>query len=375
MTKEEFIEKSIKKHGDKYDYSKVEYVNCKTKVCIICPEHGEFWQTPDNHYRQNACPICATKNRWDNRGRISTDIFIKNSQKIHGDKYDYSKVEYINNRTKVCIICPEHGEFWQQPVSHLNGCGCPMCKREKLKNERIVDYTYFLKNAEKVHNNKYKYIKDTYQGLTHKVKIICPEHGEFWQIARLHLNGCGCKKCANLYMDKDFFIEKARKIHGDKYDYSKVEYKNAKTKVCIICPEHGEFWQTPDKHLGGQGCDKCNMSHLERETMQALEKYGIKYEYQKKFKWSKRQIFDFFLPSYNIVLECQGVQHFKPTDFAGKGMEWAKKEFQKNIKRDTTKKQMCECNNLDIHYINYDENIEDKIKKILSIYDNKNNCL
>ena len=313
MTKEEFIEKSVKKHGNRYDYSKVEYVNCKTKVCIICPEHGEFWQTPDNHYRQNACPICATKNRWDNRGRISTDIFIKNSQKIHGDKYDYSKVEYINNRTKVCIICPEHGEFWQQPVSHLNGCGCPMCKREKLKNERIVDYTYFLKNAEKVHNNKYKYIKDTYQGLTHKVKIICPEHGE--------------------------------------------------------------FWQTPDKHLGGQGCDKCNMSHLERETMQALEKYGIKYEYQKKFKWSKRQIFDFFLPSYNIVLECQGIQHFKPTDFAGKGMEWAKKEFQKNIKRDNTKKQMCECNNLDIHYINYDENIEDKIKKILSIYGNKNNCL
>ena len=106
-----------------------------------------------------------------------------------------------------------------------------------------------------------------------------------------------------------------------------------------------------------------------------LEDNKIEYEYQKKFKWSKRQIFDFFLPSYNIVLECQGVQHFKPTDFAGKGMEWAKKEFQKNIKRDTNKKQMCECNNLDIHYINYDENIEDKIKKILSIYDNKNNCL
>ena len=123
MKKEKFIEKANNKHGDKYDYSKVEYKNAHTKVCIICKEHGEFWQTPSNHLAGHGCQKCKT-DKVINHNKLSTEIFIEKCKKLHGDKYDYSKVNYINNYTKVCIICPKHGEFWQIPSDHLRGCGC-----------------------------------------------------------------------------------------------------------------------------------------------------------------------------------------------------------------------------------------------------------
>ena len=120
MTKEKFIEKAKAIHGDRYDYSKVEYSNNRTKVCIICPVHGEFWQTPHTHLQGCGCPACyGTKKR-------TKEEFVEEARKIHGDRYDYSRVEYINNKTPVCIICPEHGEFWQKPENHLVAKqGCP----------------------------------------------------------------------------------------------------------------------------------------------------------------------------------------------------------------------------------------------------------
>ena len=128
-----FIEKAKQIHGDKYDYSKVEYVNSHTKVCIICPKHGEFWQTPNNHTHKTnpkGCPSCnGTK-------KLTTKEFIEKAKKIHGNKYDYSKVEYINNLTKVCIICPKHGQFWQTPNKHLTGCNCPFCSHQSFKDTK-----------------------------------------------------------------------------------------------------------------------------------------------------------------------------------------------------------------------------------------------
>ena len=141
--KKEFIEKAKEVHGDKYDYSKVEYVNNHTKVCIICPEHDEFWQTPNNHVHGQGCPYCykqgiGKKIKNEKRIKIKTikKDFVEKAKEIHGDKYDYSKVNYINRNTKVCIICPEHGEFWQTPKNHLCGQGCPHCGRNKNKRAK-----------------------------------------------------------------------------------------------------------------------------------------------------------------------------------------------------------------------------------------------
>ena len=111
LTTEEFIERARKVHGNRYDYSKVEYINDRTKICIICPIHGEFWQKPNNHLNGNGCRQCGILSRSLKRSKCK-DEFIKEAIIKHNGKYDYSKVDYANNSTKVCIICPIHGEFW-----------------------------------------------------------------------------------------------------------------------------------------------------------------------------------------------------------------------------------------------------------------------
>ena len=270
LNKEEFIKKARKIHGDKYDYSKVEYVNAMTPVCIICPEHGEFMQRANTHLTGHGCPKCVGVKK-----RTSED-FINDARKIHGDKYDYSKVVYKTMKDSVCIICPEHGEFWQLPENHLSGCGCTKCKYSKRKThlghkKRTTED--FINDARKIHGDKYDYSKVKYIDGKTPICIICPEHGEFMQRPDHHLTGHGCPKCSGVKKrTTEDFINDARKIHGDKYDYSKVEYINSTTKVCIICPEHGEFWQTPTMHLNkSHGCPMCANGYTKDYKLSLLE--------------------------------------------------------------------------------------------------------
>ena len=263
-------------HGDKYCYSKVVYINNITPVCIICSIHGEFYQTPKKHLCGQGCPKCAgTK-------RSSKEEFIEKANKIHDNKYDYSKVVYTNNREKVFVICPEHGEFWVTPHNHLKGRGCPECgkikrvetwrisnnkpKQEIVRQPKKTAYERglnFVRKAKEIHNDYYTYYPEEYVNNSIKIKISCPEHGDFYQTPANHLKGKGCPECAKnkirnsrLLVTKAF-IEKAKAVHGDKYDYSKSVYIDAHTSLTIICPKHGEFQQTPNDHLRGSGCQKC----------------------------------------------------------------------------------------------------------------------
>ena len=249
LTKEEFIKKAKEVHGDKYDYSKVEYKNYSTKVRIICKEdgHGEFFQNPGDHLSGKGCPDCG------GRAKLTTEEFIKRAKKIHCNKYDYSKIDYKDSATKICIICPTHGEFYQKPYDHLSGKGCSRCSvTQRLTTEE------FIKRAKEVHGDKYDYSKVKYKSINDIVLIKCSKHGEFFQLAYNHLQGYGCPKCSRTQrLTTEEFIKRAREIHNDKYDYSKVEYKNCTTKICIICPDHGKFIQTPNSHLQGSGCPKC----------------------------------------------------------------------------------------------------------------------
>lgn len=192
MSRGEFVKRACVIHNNKYDYSNVVYNGSHEKVSIVCPKHGEFRQFPWYHLTGAGCPKCKHDALGDvgNTNRLTKEQFVEKSRFVHGDRYDYSKSVYVNGKTKVCIICPEHGEFWQKPSDHLHGQGCPFCA-----------------------NNR-------------------------------PLNNCE-------------FIRRARFVHGAKYDYSKVNYTFSNVDVCIICPEHGEFWQTPNNHLMGHGCPKC----------------------------------------------------------------------------------------------------------------------
>ena len=185
------------------------------------------------------------------------ESFIEKSNKKHNSKYDYSKVEYINSQRKVCIICPEHGEFWQTPVAHVRGHGCPICSNHK-RGKHTVNTENLIERCMKVHNNKYSYEKTKYIDANTKICVSCLVHGDFHILPFNHLGGQGCPMCKGRNLTQDDVIAKFKEIHKDKYDYSKVIFSKIKEKVCIICPEHGEFWQTPQKHINGQGCPKCS---------------------------------------------------------------------------------------------------------------------
>ena len=368
---EEFIKKAREVHGDKYDYTKTQYKGGRQKICIICSEHGEFWKLPYEHLNGKGCPKCVNKIFTNNKS--TTEEFIKKAREVHSDKYNYSKVEYINAHSKVCIICPMHGEFWQTPNSHLKGSGCPNCGATKKLS--VED---FIKKGNLMHKNKYDYSNVEYINSRTKVCIVCPEHGEFWQLPYIHLQGHGCPNCKLDSFSKKYrltlgdFINRANERHHNFYNYSKVEYRGNKEKICIICPEHGEFWQKPFNHLNGDGCPECNKSKLENEIKYFLIENNIEFVEEKTFEWliyKENMRLDFYLPKYNIAIECQGEQHFKPIDFSGKLTEQETYENFRIVQdRDKKKKELCKLNNVKLLYYSdkkYEDNIIIKLSEML----------
>jgi hypothetical protein len=195
--------------------------------------------------------------------------FINKATDIHRDKYDYSLVNYVNSKTKIKIICSIHGEFEQTPDKHIHRKqGCPYCGGTK----KLTTNEFIIK-AKKIHNDKYDYSLVDYNDSHIKVKIICPEHGEFEQFPYSHLNGYGCSECG--YRRKNF-VENAKKLYGNKFDYSLVDYKNTYTKVKIICPIHGEFEQFPQPHLK-YGCALCNRENKFIQNAKLI--HNDKYDY------------------------------------------------------------------------------------------------
>jgi hypothetical protein len=281
MNTDKFIKMAIEKHKYKYDYSKVNYINNRIKVIIICPKHDEFLQLSNPHLAGHGCPKCKI-DTLSNLYRSTGSIFIEKAKSHikHKDKnYDYSKVNYINSRTPIIIICPIHGEFSQTPSSHLQGNGCKHCGIKLISNILRRTTIEFIEKSNILHNNKYDYSKVNYINDNIKVNIICPKHGEFLQMPGSHLNGHGCRKCSFEYIGNllksstPAFIVKSNIIHNNKYDYSKVNYINDRIKVIIICPVHGEFLQSPNYHLNGGECLKCvsNLSKMSIEWLNMIK--------------------------------------------------------------------------------------------------------
>ena len=269
----EFISQSTIKHNNKYSYDKVHFQGNSIKVIIICPIHDEEFQiTPHHHLtRGQGCRDCGFISSSKKKIYENGKKFIEKAIEIHGNKYDYSKVKYVYSDTPVIIICKTHKkEFLQTPYNHLKGKGCRDCsiisKEEELEKERLEKEKNFITESVIKHNNKYSYDKVYFQGNRIKVIIICPIHDKEFQITPHHhlTRGQGCRDCGFISsskkqsMGKKKFIEKAVEIHGNKYDYSKVEYVNSDTNVIIICKKHKkEFSQIPYHHLNGKGCRDC----------------------------------------------------------------------------------------------------------------------
>ena len=421
LTKEEFIEKANKKYNFKFDYSKVEFVNRNTPVTIICPEHGEFKASPGQHlYVKNktGCSKCGAK-LGASHTKLTTEEFVLKSKEVHGDKYDYSLVEYTKAKDKVKIICPMHGEFLQDAYSHTHGAGCPSCKAQLRKRNKIMtkeeflnkayekygnnydfslmnyidgatpitirckkhnhiftrlpsrflqrqacpicgkerqgknflyDTETFIKKAKVIHGDKYDYSNTQYNGCEETITYICPIHGEITQNAAAHLQGQGCRFCnGNLPLSNEEFEAKAKEIHGDKYDYSKVNYVNSHTNVEIICKTHQKsFFQMPYKHLlEKQGCPMCSDSKLEEGVNSLLTTLGINFIRQQKFTELGDLRYDFCLPDYKILIECQGIQHTENNPF----FHTNESDFQYQLERDYKKYKFAVDNQYTMLYL------------------------
>ncbi|MGD0581186.1 MAG: hypothetical protein ABSC08_19960 [Bryobacteraceae bacterium] len=266
ITTEEFIRKAKLVHGDRYDYSQVVFKSAKLKVTIGCKEHGLFYQIPDSHLKGCGCSKCGVKRSHD-KAKLTTEEFIRKARLKHGDRYDYSQSIYTQSDKVVLIRCKIHGPFYQTPDIHIFGAtpsGCPHCGIERRSRKHTLTTEEFIKKANIIHNFKYDYSLVEYKHSHSKILIICKLHGEFEQVPTSHLNGSGCPDCRNTLLIRKFasntqeFITKANKVHHNfKYDYSLVKYKNAYTKVSIICKLHGKFSQRPTSHLKGADCPEC----------------------------------------------------------------------------------------------------------------------
>ena len=259
-TTEKFINEATKIHNDLYDYSKVNYINSKNKIVIICKIHGDFEQSPINHLYKNGCPKCYGRNK-------TTDEFIDEANIVHNNLYDYSKAIYINATTKICITCKIHGDFEQLSNSHLDGSGCPKCGFIKNANLSRGNKDEFIEKSNILHSNRYDYSKVNYINQATKVIICCKIHGDFEQTPNNHTHKQrprGCQKCSIIVngdrqrSNKEIFIQRANDVHNNLYDYTNVEYVNCEIKIKINCKKHGEFIQRPQHHLNGNGCPKCN---------------------------------------------------------------------------------------------------------------------
>lgn len=292
MNNEQFIQKVKEAHGNSLNFDKTVFNgNFNDKVVVICPIHGDFLITAKHLlYSKQGCKQCKI-----DKQKLTQEECLNRIKNIHGDKYDLSKVKYINSRTPITLICQEHGEFQITPNSIFHQhAGCQKCGYKSMQS----------KNA----------------------KIL------------------------------EEFITEASAIHDNSYDYSNIIYVNNKTPIEITCKKCGHTFKVrPDNHLKlRSGCPKCKQSKLELDIEHLLSINNLTFTFEQMFDWlrcnNSRLSLDFYLPNYNIAIECQGEQHFSPVDFANRGKEWAIKEFNKIQIRDREKLRLCEEHGIKILY-------------------------
>lgn len=285
--------------------------------------------------------------------KLTNQQFIDRAIVIHGEKYDYSNTLYLGRAKKISIICKIHGEFKVSAARHLEGGNCKHCVNEASAINQSKGNDQFIKEAREIHGNNFDYSNVNYINCKINVEIICNYcNNKFYQTPNNHiLYGNGCSICSIRNRTKSLFefISQANKIHNFKYDYSKSEYKNTKTKIIIICPYHGEFKQAPTTHIYGKsGCPSCfnRTSFSEREWLDYCNIPDNKDFRQVKIK-AQGKIFtvDGFVKETNTVYEYYGdIWHGNPLKYNKEDINPASKIsygvlYDKTVERENLIKQ------------------------------------
>ena len=352
----EFIAKSISIFGNKFGYEDTKYIRHDIHLQLKCPIHGNIYIAPEKHFQYSSgCKTCETCDELN----AAKELEISNAVAVHGELYCYDKVLYKNRTSPVTIICPKHGPFKLDFYTHVDrGCGCKKCGVERGR----VEFSEFVARAKNIHGNKYEYLEASYSGVSNKMEIRCNIHGAFKQRAGSHLSGNGCLKChqESTRLSLAEFIQNARKVHGENYDYSKVIYTGNKHPVEIICYRHGSFWQKPNTHVSSKnGCGLCCESKGERQIANILNKYSVEFFREYRIKPHLFR-YDFFIPKYNVFIEFHGHQHYWPVKIFG-----GDDEFEKTKNRDRKKQQLVNVFGGKLIVLTYldfkDDSLEEKL--------------
>jgi very-short-patch-repair endonuclease len=306
--------------------------------------------------------------------KLTTQGIIDKFKSIHGSTYDYSLVDYQGDSKKVKIICRTHGVFEQQPGAHgRQKQGCPKCSNIKVGKAQQIGNSEFIKRVEKVFGkDAFDYSKLDYQGAHKEVTLVCKKCGNVetkppsvWYLGFGCLN-CKPKQRNPKQVTKEQFIERAKRIHGSRYDYSKIVYTTLYDEVEIICPKHGSFYQKPTVHIHAKSnCPECNTTKGEEAISIWLNNKGIKYIFQHKVQIDNSyHYYDFYLPEHNIIIEFNGKQHYEPIKFFG-----GQNMFEYLQSRDKIKEQYCLNNQIRLLIFSYKElnQIENLLVKTLNV--------
>ncbi|WP_271554278.1 hypothetical protein [Bradyrhizobium sp. CCBAU 45394] len=367
VSTEEFVLRAKKVHGEKYDYSDTTYVIKRQPVTISCRQHGPFTQMPGNHLSGHGCPACHRGTA--NNHKLSKAQYIARAKSVHGDTYDYSKTEYVHSQTSLAIICRTHGIFQLNAAYHLQGRGCKACAQLRRRPPTKVDIEEFIRRSNERHNRRYDYSRVQFIAVKDLVTIGCPDHGDFVQSARSHYQGNGCPQCGRMRKNlisiyREEFVQEARAIHGEQFDYSRVIFKSKRNheKVEIVCRHHGVFLQNPMNHLRGSGCPQCagNAPGTTNSFVKsARQVHGEKYDYGNVI---------YITSNFPIRITCRNHGDFvmgPAMHLTGRGCRQCSDERRTELSRTTTEEFVAAARGVhgdtfdysDVKYINNNERV------------------
>ena len=318
LSREDFIEKSKKIHGDRFDYDDVIYDGYKNKITLKCSKHGEFITTASNHLitKSGGCKKCGLDLNGESHKK-NTEDFIKKAKKIHGNFYDYSKTEYEHSLKTVEIICPTHGMFSIRASNHINNKqGCPKCGNIKTKSKNrktIQSFIDEISDKDNFENYDFSNIVQ-FENIRSEIRPICKLHGEYTTTPRGVINSkyFGCRECKTKddRFTTDDFVKISKQTHGDKYIYENVDYYKAHELVKITCKEHGDYECKPYIHMAGGGfCPKCTpfVSSYEMEISDFLKDIGIDDVENTVKKFDGISEVDIFSENHGVGIEFDGL--------------------------------------------------------------------
>lgn len=363
MTSEQYINLIQSKNPNLQCISEYTGSRCTMEVkCLNCS--SIFKRRADSLKSNCTCPNCV---------KVQSLNASKNKLINYLQNHNIELIgTYTDVNTKTTFKCTQCGYIWDTtPNSILSGHGCAKCASHISYKLTTED---FITKAKRVQKDNYDYTNTQYVNANTNITIKCPIHGEFEILPNSFIKSGCCPRCSteqrglNSRYTTEEFIERAKKVHGDKYDYSKTKYIGKEVPVTIICPKHGEFQQTPAHHLKGSGCQKCACSHGETFIIEYLNNKKINFQSQyliqvpKDVRSSGRIYADFYIRDLNTIIEYNGKQHYVPIEYFG-----GKVTFEAQIKRDNYLRQYCLDNNIRLIELHYgiDFNI---IKEYLDTY-------